>query len=103
MEAHAAPRGEEVRVSTLELFFDLVFVFALTQLTAVLADRFEGVLVVGLLPWRRRARRAGDVLGPVERRPRLAFLALASIPLGTEIEGRRTDAVGRTQTASGSI
>src|SRR5918995_586449 len=28
---------EEVRVSTLELFFDLVFVFTITQLTAVLA------------------------------------------------------------------
>jgi low temperature requirement protein LtrA len=29
---------EEPRVSTLELFFDLVFVFTLTQLTALLAD-----------------------------------------------------------------
>jgi low temperature requirement protein LtrA len=29
---------EEVRVSTLELFFDLVFVFTITQLTALLAE-----------------------------------------------------------------
>ncbi|HEX8928497.1 MAG TPA: low temperature requirement protein A, partial [Actinomycetota bacterium] len=27
----------EVRVSTIELFFDLVFVFAITQLTSLLA------------------------------------------------------------------
>jgi low temperature requirement protein LtrA len=32
-----------VRVSTLELFFDLVFVFTITQLTAVLAARFTAV------------------------------------------------------------
>ena len=30
--------AEERQVSTLELFFDLVFVFAITQLTSVLAD-----------------------------------------------------------------
>jgi len=33
----AEPRESAVRVSTLELFFDLVFVFTITQLTAVLA------------------------------------------------------------------
>jgi low temperature requirement protein LtrA len=32
------PDEEELRVSTLELFFDLVFVFTLTQLTTLLAD-----------------------------------------------------------------
>ncbi|HET8788271.1 MAG TPA: low temperature requirement protein A [Actinomycetes bacterium] len=32
------PRGQAERVSTLELFFDLVFVFTITQLTAVLSD-----------------------------------------------------------------
>ncbi len=31
--------GDELRVSTLELFFDLVFVFTITQLTSVLAHR----------------------------------------------------------------
>jgi low temperature requirement protein LtrA len=34
-----------LRVSTLELFFDLVFAFTLTQLTAVLADGLTGVAV----------------------------------------------------------
>src|SRR5699024_1855488 len=33
----APPAEDAVRVSTLELFFDLVFVFTITQLTSVLA------------------------------------------------------------------
>src|SRR5919198_3678104 len=33
---------DEVRVSTLELFFDLVFVFTITQLTSVLAHHPDG-------------------------------------------------------------
>jgi low temperature requirement protein LtrA len=47
----------EVRVTTLELFFDLVFVFTLTQLTALLADRltlegaFQVVLIFVVLFW----------------------------------------------------
>jgi low temperature requirement protein LtrA len=41
-EAKAPAAGrDEFRVSTLELFFDLVFVFTLTQLTAVLAAQGE--------------------------------------------------------------
>src|SRR5690348_15505318 len=35
MEA-ASREGEELRVSSVELFFDLVFVFTITQLTSVL-------------------------------------------------------------------
>jgi low temperature requirement protein LtrA len=44
-------------VTPLELFFDLVFVFALTQVTALMADDvtprglIRGVLIVGLLWW----------------------------------------------------
>ncbi len=60
MESGAAihnGRAETVRVSTLELFFDLVFVFTATQLTAVLSDRFDVeallqvVLMLGLIWW----------------------------------------------------
>ncbi|MGE5131528.1 MAG: low temperature requirement protein A [Gemmatimonadota bacterium] len=46
-----------LRVSTLELFFDLVFAFTLTQLTALLAARLSGaglaqvLLVFGVLWW----------------------------------------------------
>ena len=52
---------EEVEVAPLELFFDLVFVFALTQVTAYMAHEIDhdrgveglvrGVLVMMLLWW----------------------------------------------------
>ncbi len=48
---------EELRVSTLEIFFDLVFAFTLTQLTALLASHLSWpsvgrvLLVFGLLWW----------------------------------------------------
>jgi low temperature requirement protein LtrA len=53
------PGADEVplRVSTLEIFFDLVFAFTLTQLTSVLATRLswlailQVLLVFGLLWW----------------------------------------------------
>jgi low temperature requirement protein LtrA len=51
------PRDEGVRVSTLELFFDLVFVFTITQLTSVLVDRpnvrgvLQVVLMLGVIWW----------------------------------------------------
>jgi low temperature requirement protein LtrA len=46
-----------LRVSTLEIFFDLVFAFTLTQLTSVLAARVSWptigkvLLIFGLLWW----------------------------------------------------
>ncbi len=49
--------GVPERVSTLELFFDLVFAFTLTQLSGVLARRFDGpgvaqvLLIFGVLWW----------------------------------------------------
>jgi low temperature requirement protein LtrA len=54
-----SPPGYEfpVRVSTLELFFDLVFVFTITQLTGILARDFSVVgalrvlLIFGVLWW----------------------------------------------------
>jgi len=44
-------QDEDARVSTLELFFDLVFVFTITQLTATLAHHptWEGLLQVVLM------------------------------------------------------
>ena len=53
----ADPGDEPTRVTTLELFFDLVFAFTLTQLTALLVHRFtprgalEVLLVFGVLWW----------------------------------------------------
>jgi low temperature requirement protein LtrA len=59
--AEEAPTGRKLRiderVSPLELFFDLVFVFALTQVTAMMADNAtweglaEGMLVLCALWW----------------------------------------------------
>jgi low temperature requirement protein LtrA len=51
-----APAGRSVRVSTLELFFDLVFVFTITQLTGVLVaghgvETLIRVVVLLLLIW----------------------------------------------------
>ncbi|HWN60427.1 MAG TPA: low temperature requirement protein A, partial [Streptosporangiaceae bacterium] len=49
--------GLPLRVSTLELFFDLVFVFAITQLTGILShdvtvvDGVRVLLVFGALWW----------------------------------------------------
>jgi low temperature requirement protein LtrA len=48
---------EESRVTPLELFFDLVFVLALTQCTALMADDptweglARGMLVLGVMWW----------------------------------------------------
>ncbi|GAT68311.1 low temperature requirement A [Planomonospora sphaerica] len=59
--AEPAPPESELRVSTIELFFDLVFVFTVTQLTSLVADGIqegrplEGalrvLLVFGVLWW----------------------------------------------------
>ncbi|MFL5781528.1 MAG: low temperature requirement protein A, partial [Thermoleophilaceae bacterium] len=52
-----AARDYPVRVSTLELFFDLVFVFTITQLTAVLVREPNGrgvaqaFLILGVVWW----------------------------------------------------
>jgi low temperature requirement protein LtrA len=42
METTARAGEEQVRVTTVELFFDLVFVFTITQLTALLASKPTG-------------------------------------------------------------
>ncbi|WP_433021553.1 low temperature requirement protein A [Kribbella sp. CA-294648] len=54
---HASVTSEHQSVTTLELFFDLVFVFALTQITALMAHDLtwtgviRGVLLIGMLWW----------------------------------------------------
>jgi len=51
------PVAEEARVAPIELFFDLVFVFSLTQVTALMADDptgrgiVRGLLVLAMLWW----------------------------------------------------
>ena len=54
---HAVLRGDDERVMPLELFFDLVFVLAITQCTALMAHEptwtglAKGLLVLGILWW----------------------------------------------------
>ncbi|MEV6902328.1 low temperature requirement protein A [Amycolatopsis sp. NPDC051372] len=54
---HLVTADEGHRVSTLELFFDLVFVYAITQTTQLMADHLsplgvaEGLLVLAVLWW----------------------------------------------------
>ena len=53
----AVLRGDDERVTPLELFFDLIFVLALTQCTALMAHDTtwaglaKGMLVLGVLWW----------------------------------------------------
>ena len=57
MSEHAAAPATAVRVSTLELFFDLVFVFTVTQLTGILAKHLDlkhlgdVLLLLGVIWW----------------------------------------------------
>jgi low temperature requirement protein LtrA len=56
-DAHELEPDAEHRVTPLELFFDLVFVFALTQVTSFMADDptwervFRGLLILGAIWW----------------------------------------------------
>jgi hypothetical protein len=66
-----------VRVSTLELFFDLVFVFTITQLTGVLVDGQDAAALVQVVVMLRIARNNVRVVA--------AAAVLATIPIGTEL------------------
>jgi low temperature requirement protein LtrA len=82
----AVPRSEE-RVMPLELFFDLVFVLALTQCTALMAknatwgDLGKGLLVLGLMWWSWVAYAwLTSVINPEEGAIRFAmFAAMAAM------------------------
>src|SRR3954449_10498312 len=73
---------EEERVTPLELFFDLVFVLALTQCTALMAHQptweglVKGLLVLGALGWAWVGYPwLPSVAGPEEGTVRLAIIA----------------------------
>jgi low temperature requirement protein LtrA len=74
--------SEDASVTPLELFFDLVFVFALTQVTALMADDLtaqgliRGLLVLGLMWWSWVGYAwLGNVVRADEGAARLAMLA----------------------------
>ena len=75
--------AEEKRVAPLELFFDLVFVFALTQVTALMAKDpswsgvGEGMLILSALWWARAAYAwLTNYVAAEEDRERLLMLAV---------------------------
>ena len=75
--------AEEKRVAPLELFFDLVFVFALTQVTALMAEKpswsglGEGMLVLAALWWAWAAYAwLTNYVAAEEDRERLLMLAV---------------------------
>ena len=74
--ATAADTEQPQRVTTLELFFDLVFVFTLTELTTVLFEAPNGrgllrvVVMLGLIWWMYRTLAhvpGGQPIGALER------------------------------------
>ena len=80
-DAPTAPPSADRRVSTFELFFDLVFVFAFTQVTASLAHDLtwtgfaHGLLVFAMLWWAWGAYAWLTNAVPTEGAPRLVLLA----------------------------
>src|SRR4051794_32899190 len=83
----AIQRGDEDRVTYLELFFDLVFVFAITQVTALMAKEptwtglAQGMLVLAAL-WFAWASYAWltNTINPEEGAVRLAiFFTMAAL------------------------
>ena len=87
MRAQARAVGAEERVTPLELFFDLIFVFAFTQVTALIAadptwaGLVKGLLVLGVLWWAWAAYAwLTNTIDPEEGIVRLAmFAAMASM------------------------
>ena len=83
----SAGRREGARVTPLELFFDLVFVLAITQCTALMADHptweglVQGLLVLGVLWWAWVGYSwLTSVIDPEEGASRLViFLAMAAM------------------------
>jgi hypothetical protein len=86
--------GVEDGVTTLELFFDLVFVFAVTQLTGLIveSDGARGYLRAGLVLsvtwWMYEAMfRRRLAVGPVVVLGVGAPACLLTVPLGTAVSG----------------
>jgi low temperature requirement protein LtrA len=87
LPVEGAPPDTEQRVTPLELFFDLVFVFAITQVTALLAadptwgGLLRGLLLLGALWWAWAAYAwLTNTLNPEEGAVRIAmFAAMAAM------------------------
>ena len=80
--------GEEERVTPLELFFDLIFVFAITQVTGLVVDDptwaglAKGLLVLGVLWWAWAAYAwLTNTVDPEEGQVRIAMVGAMSAML----------------------
>jgi low temperature requirement protein LtrA len=90
--AVAAPAETEQKVTSLELFFDLVFVFAITQVSAMMAADLtwaglgRGLLVLSALWWAWAAFSwLTNTINPEEGPTRLAMLAATAAALVTSL------------------
>jgi low temperature requirement protein LtrA len=90
--AHSAPIDTESRVSTLELFFDLVFVFGFTQITGMVthdttaAGLARGLAVFAMLWWAWGAYAwLTNTVPTGELAPRLVVMAAAAAMLVTAL------------------
>jgi low temperature requirement protein LtrA len=90
--ARAVLRGEDERVTPLELFFDLVFVLAVTQCTTLMAHHatwggvVRGLLVLGILWWSWVGYAwLTSVVDPEEGAVRLTILAAMAALLVTAL------------------
>ncbi len=86
----------EQRVTPLELFFDLVFVFAITQVTSVFSDSptwgglLRGILLLGMLWWAWSGYAwLTNALDPEEGAIRLAMLAAVAAMLVVSLAAPR--------------
>ena len=82
VQARRRESAEEERVTPLELFFDLIFVFALTQVTGLVVDDptwsglVKGILVLGVLWWAWAAYAwLTNTIDPEEGAVRIAMFA----------------------------
>ena len=105
--AHVRSFEREERVTPLELFFDLVFVFAITQVTGFLADELDregllrGALLLAALWWAWAAYAwLTNTLDPEEGGVRLAMFG--SIGRHADRVARGAHAFGATASSSGS-
>jgi low temperature requirement protein LtrA len=88
----ARARGPEARVSTLELFFDLVFVFGFTQITGAVSQEptavglARGVMMFAVLWWAWGAYAwLTNAVPTGERAPRIVVLAAMAAMLVTAL------------------
>ena len=104
LEADGAGSADEAKVTPLELFFDLVFVFAFTQVTFLMAEKptwtglGEGMLVLaavwwgwGAYAWLTNALHSDDGLARFGLLSAMAAMLIAALAVPGAFSRRRGD------------